>query len=280
MKLTILGSGGGEGYPALFCNCAHCKAAKKAGGKSIRTLSQSCIDGKLLIDFPADSHIHAINNDVNFGDIENLLVTHTHSDHYMPDLFELRGGAFAHDMKAEKLTVYGNEDVKKLFDGIFTYIPINQTIRQNIGFKRAEAFKPFKVDEYEVTPLPAKHALEQQAFNYIIDDGKSKLLYLLDTGYPEENIFGYLQKLGGTFGCVCMDATMGVNYPVQYPYHMCFDDNIRLKERLLSSGLATESTRFIAMHITHNQAGLHEEIEKYFEESKIEVAFDGMQIEF
>lgn len=33
MKLHILGSGGGEGYPALFCNCVRCNAARKAGGK-------------------------------------------------------------------------------------------------------------------------------------------------------------------------------------------------------------------------------------------------------
>ena len=50
MEIKILGSGGGEGYPALFCGCEHCNAARKAGGKSLRSLSQTLIDGKLLID--------------------------------------------------------------------------------------------------------------------------------------------------------------------------------------------------------------------------------------
>lgn len=40
MELKILGSGGGEGYPALFCECDHCKAARKAGGKS--TTMRAC----------------------------------------------------------------------------------------------------------------------------------------------------------------------------------------------------------------------------------------------
>ena len=75
MKIKILGSGGGEGYPALFCGCAHCNAARKAGGKSLRSLSQTLIDGKLLIDLPADTHMHFMGNGLNLGDIEHLLIT-------------------------------------------------------------------------------------------------------------------------------------------------------------------------------------------------------------
>lgn len=280
MVLTILGSGGGEGYPALFCNCEHCNAARKAGGKNIRTLSQSCVDGELLIDFPADTRMHSIDCDVRLGNIENLLVTHTHTDHYMPALFELRGGVFAHDLKTEKMHVFGNEDVKRLFDSTFSFIPVNPVVRDSIVFENVQAFVPFSAGKYEVTPLPANHALEQQAFNYLIDDGKSLLLYLIDSGYPEENVIGYLAKNQIKLDCVAMDANMGVNYPVKYPYHMGFDDNIRLKNHMTRLGIASEKTRFIAMHISHNQAGLHCEIEKHFACSGIEVAYDGMRAEF
>ncbi len=75
MKLHILGSGGGEGYPALFCNCVRCNAARKVGGQSIRTLSQSLIDDQLLIDFPVDTPAHFRKNGLSMGNIENLLIT-------------------------------------------------------------------------------------------------------------------------------------------------------------------------------------------------------------
>ena len=31
MKIKILGSGGGEGYPATFCGCDHCNTAIRKG---------------------------------------------------------------------------------------------------------------------------------------------------------------------------------------------------------------------------------------------------------
>ena len=72
MKIKILGSGGGEAYPATFCACEHCNAARRAGGKSIRTLSQTLINDDLLIDFPADTAEHARRFGLNLGDIAAL----------------------------------------------------------------------------------------------------------------------------------------------------------------------------------------------------------------
>ena len=58
MKMTWLGTAAAEGWPALFCRCASCTESKKHGGKSIRSRSQSLVNGDLLIDFPADTYLH------------------------------------------------------------------------------------------------------------------------------------------------------------------------------------------------------------------------------
>ncbi len=126
MKIEILGSGGGEGYPALFCGCKHCEAARKAGGKSLRSLSQTLIDGKLLIDLPPDTHMHFMENNINFGEIENVLITHVHDDHYCPNLFSSRGTDFAPVLGVEKVHLYGNADVEKLFEGYYKLFPIRE----------------------------------------------------------------------------------------------------------------------------------------------------------
>lgn len=276
MKIQILGSGGGEGYPALFCGCEHCKAARRAGGRSLRSLSQTLVDGKLLIDFPPDTLSHFRQNRLNLGDIEHMLITHVHDDHYCPGLFSTRGTDFAPVMSAEKLHVYGNADVERLFDGYYKLFPIRDEIRKNIVFHTLYPFESVKISDYSVTPLKANHAPEQIALNYIIDDGKTALLYLLDSGYPTDETLGYILTYGKKYDCVIMDSTMGVNY---YKGHMNFEEDKKLKEYLCEKGVCDDKTKFVVSHITHNHAGLHGEIEEYFEKSEIRVAFDGLLLE-
>ncbi len=276
MEIKILGSGGGEGYPALFCGCKHCEAARKAGGKSLRSLSQTLIDGRLLIDLPPDTHMHFMENNINFGEIENVLITHVHDDHYCPNLFSSRGTDFAPVLGVEKVHLYGNADVEKLFEGYYKLFPIREEIRKNIVFHTLTPFKSERIGGYAVTPLKANHAPEQVALNYIIDDGKSALLYLLDSGYPTDETLAFIKGYPRKFGGVIMDGTMGENY---YVRHMNFEQDKKLKTELIASGAADGNTRFTVAHITHNHAGLHGEIEEYFKDAEIAVSYDGMEIE-
>lgn len=276
MKIQILGSGGGEGYPALFCGCRHCNAARKAGGKNLRSLSQTLIDGRLLIDMPADTLAHFRQNGIDFGGIEHMLITHVHADHYCPNLFETRGTDFAPVLSVKRLHVYGNADVERLFNGYYRLFPIRDEIRNNIVFHTLKPFESVKIGDYTVTPLKANHAPEQVALNYIVDDGRTALLYLLDSGYPLDETLAVIEKYPHKFACVVMDCTMGDGY---YVGHMNFEQNKQLKSELLSAGVADESTKFVVAHITHNHAGSHEEIEEYFMGSGIAVAYDGLTLE-
>lgn len=277
MNIQILGSGGGEGYPALFCGCERCMAARKAGGKSIRSLSQTLVDGKLLIDLPADTPAHFRQLGRSLGEIEHLLITHVHSDHYCPGLLETRGTDFAPVLGVRQLHVYGNADVKRLFDGYYELFPIREEIRREIVFHTLTPFQSERIGDYQVTPLKANHAPEQTALNYIVDDGKSALLYLLDSGFPTEETLAFLGAYPRKFDCVVMDGTMGVRY---YVYHMNFQQNMELKDRLMEMGVADGKTQFVVAHITHNHAPLHEQIETHFQKSGIEIACDGASFIF
>lgn len=279
MKLQIFGSGGGEGYPAAFCACEHCENARKAGGKSIRTLSQSCIDGKILIDLPADTALHSYYGDLRLSKIGCLLITHAHSDHFEPALFGVRGGSYAHNMRHEKLLVYGSGVVKNIFDKVADAFDMNGEIRSNIVFLEVREYEQIRYGKYKITPIPARHAPELKSLNYVIDDGRSVLLYLVDTGKPQPEIINYLRSIKTPISCVVMDGTMGKTV-TDYPYHMTFSDNIALKNELLSEKIATDKTIFAVTHITHNHAGTHSEIEKFFEGSGITVAYDGVTLEF
>ena len=86
MKIKILGSCGGEDFPAPLCNYEHCETARKMGNKSLRSLHQAIINDDLLIDFPADRNAHCLRFGVRLGNLQNVLITHSHPDHYVPHL--------------------------------------------------------------------------------------------------------------------------------------------------------------------------------------------------
>lgn len=140
MKIKILGSGGGEGFPAMFCSCEHCEMARNAGGKSIRTLSQTLINDDLLIDFPADTNMHCLQHDINLGKIQYLLITHAHEDHYFPVGLNFRGDCFAHNFKYEKLHIYGPENLEQKFEEAVATFGVNPLVRKNPDFVVLQAY--------------------------------------------------------------------------------------------------------------------------------------------
>jgi len=90
LKFKYLGTSASEGWPAIFCECESCKKAMESGGRNIRTRSQAVIDGKLLIDFPADTYMHVLYQGLDLSKIENCIITHDHGDHLYPAEFENR----------------------------------------------------------------------------------------------------------------------------------------------------------------------------------------------
>ena len=274
MKIKILGSGGGEGFPAAFCCCEHCETARKIGNKSLRTLSQTIINDDLLIDFPADTAAHCLYHGVKLGQLQNVLITHSHIDHFEPSLLSMRGGVFAHNMKYEDIFFYGPEDLREVADTR----DIAKPFRKNIHFVPLSDQKAVSIGNYKVTAIKALHAPTLGSLNYIIEqDGKS-ILYLLDSGYPTSDTLTYLKSLNIVFDAVIMDGTMGTAPLQTYIYHMCYQENKNLKEEFVHLGVADRNTHFIVTHITHNHSEYHEKVEEIFAETGIQVAYDGFEL--
>ena len=82
MEVQYLGTAAAEGFPAVFCNCAYCKAARADLMREWRTRSQMLIDRRLLIDFPSDSYMHAVRAGIDLPAGRTLPVTHCHTDHF------------------------------------------------------------------------------------------------------------------------------------------------------------------------------------------------------
>ena len=277
MKLKYLGTAAAEGWPAVFCNCEYCLKAKKAGGRNIRTRSQAMINGDMLIDFPTDTNMHMLTNGLDLSAVKYIIVTHSHLDHFQPlDLFFHHELCYAHEMTEKHISLYGNRSVMEKYRH---YIGCRDDEDQRIGVTPSEfkAFTTYTLGNYEVTPLPAYHAEGQDAFVYLIREGKKTILYLHDTGLPPESVYEYLTENGIKADLISYDCTY-----VILPSgggHLGLDSCVAVRDKLCDLGIATEKTIHIINHFSHNGKLIHDELVPVAAELGFLTSYDGMEVE-
>lgn len=276
MKIKIFGSGGGEGIPAVHCGCDNCLKARKAGGKNIKSLSQTVIDGEFLIDLGMDTSWHS-SMGLRMSDIGQLLVTHSHGDHFAPDLLFTRGGCFANNMKYETLNIYGNAVVSKRLNTEKESFP--EIVASGLKVNSVSPYEKFSAQGYSIYTLRAAHCTDEDALNYIISNGKKAVLYAIDTGLPEDYYYSFIKENGIKLDCVIMDCTMGNMDDSDYEQHMSIKQNGIMKKRLTDSGLVNIDCKFISSHFTHNAFTDHDDMQSRLNEFGIIAAYDGMEIE-
>lgn len=275
MEIQYLGTAAAEGWPALFCDCKICKRARAVGGKELRTRTQAIVDGKILIDFPPDTYAHALNYSLQMGDVQHLLITHSHMDHFFPVELIHRHEHFGHHAKG-MLHVYGSETVEKAFhDAVlidrFKVHPLDEAVR----FVRIEPFADFMADGYHITPVLADHDRRETCLIYIIEKDGRCLLYGHDTGLnlspgAWECIFGH------RFDLISLDATMGRKHAEGY--HMGLPDVLTFVEKLRQQGCIGPDTVKVINHFSHNGEMTHRELEVFAEEHGLTAAYDGMKV--
>lgn len=272
MKLQYLGTASAEGIPALFCNCPVCTAARQKKGKEIKTRSQAILDDTLLIDFPADTYMHALRFGVDLPSVHTLIITHCHTDHLYERDFWCRNPNVAHDIDEKPLAVYATAaGCKKIAE--MTVIDPHRTTVHEIA-----PFVPFEAEGYRIVPLKADHDPATDPVFFIIEKGDKTLLYAHDTGWFPEETRDFLAHYDRKFDCVSLDCTyMLVEYREG---HMglaaCRDTYARLTEM----GLCDAATVACVNHFSHNGNATHEQFETEAANCGFLTAFDGMTVEF
>lgn len=271
MKLHFYGTGASEGVPAIFCRCENCKKIRKMGGKNYRSRTSCQIDDDLMIDFSADIFDHMRFGGLDMSNIKTLIITHTHSDHFYPEELIHVAPPYAWPEGKEKLTVYGNESacdrlLKLCSSQTMPYIDINPI----------HNMEEVKTGGFEVKALPAEHDPTQECHLYILRKGMKNLLYAHDTGYFPEITWKELQKEhldGVVLDCTCCN---GHSY---FQHHMGFQDNLKIKQRMLEEEIADQKTVFISTHFVHTYGPFQQELEKAFAPYGFIAAYDGMEVE-
>lgn len=265
MYITFQGTAAAEGAPALFCNCKHCRYAREVGGKEIRMRAGSLIDGRLKLDFGPDAYAQSLRFNQSYSELQHILITHAHEDHFAPDDLKRVTPPDAH--RDTVVHVYGDARVGEKLE------PHLQ--KKNLAFTQVFPFETYDIGGYRVTPLQAVHAVGsgEEPLTYIIEKDGRRLLYLHDTDFPTEEDMAFLR--GRRVDMVSMDCTNGI-LNLDYIGHMGIEDNLRLREMLIENGTADADTVFVANHFSHNGLVAHEELEKRL--PGFIVAFDGLTL--
>ena len=271
MQITYLGTAAAEGFPAVFCNCEHCREARRLKGKNVRTRSQALINQDLLIDLPADTYSHFLNNDIQGDQIKYLLVTHSHSDHFYPKELAMRYAPYAHDMRADRLKLYCGKGVGTILANI------DAIAQYTVDYKVLEPFEKVILGDYTVTALPARHFEGDGALFYIIQNDKT-ILYAHDTGFFYEEVFAFIKDQGYFFDLISLDCT-NIDIPISdQGGHMGIDNINRVVKRLRNIGAISANTQIVINHFSHNGAPLHHKLEERVSGYGYTVSYDGLSI--
>lgn len=273
MKIQYLGTAAAEGCPALFCQCETCKAARALGGKNIRTRSQAMIDGKLGIDFPADAYMHELLWGLDYSAVRHFIFTHAHRDHFYPqDLTNTHAPYGIIPGEDPEYHVYGSADIT---DGCRE----TEDMKDNVKLHTLEAYRTYRVGEYDVTPVKANHGTAHP-FNYVISDGEKTLFYMHDSGRPFDETFAFFRDKHICFDLVSFDCTSGSAETMDYGTHMCLGYNRVLRAEFIADGFADEKTVFVVNHFSHNGEHVLYEDRAVYEKEGFVMSCDGLVIEF
>ncbi len=281
MKLQYLGTAAAEGIPALFCKCDTCTEARKRGGRNVRTRPQAIVDGKLLLDFNADTYMHVLQNGIDLADVHHCLITHTHSDHFYPEDIGMRRPGFSSlgTSEEERFNIYGSYGAMLKLRG---YLSSKSFDTDYYSLNPLKPYVQNKVGDYTVIPLESIHDTHASPFFYLIKgpDGKT-LLYAHDTHYFSEKVWEYLEKEKPRIDFASLDCTSAATPLMTYIGHMNLNDNKKAKNKLIKIGCADEKTVFCCNHFSHNgESVLYEEFSVLAKEKGFITSYDGMTVEF
>ena len=279
MNIKFLGTAAAEGVPALFCQCDVCKIAKEEKGRNIRTRFQISVNDDLLIDFPPDTYMHVINQELNLDTVKDILITHSHEDHiFIPDL-SYRMDGYSGKRPDGKINIYSNPEVYKMIDDYIESVGIKSGFNDVFETKNIEPFQKYNIGKYTVYALSADHNPPEHCYFYIVIDEKGKAaLFAHDTGYFPQSSWKFLEQLNLQFDLISLDCTCA--FLDSDRMHMSMNVCSKVKNRLIDMNCTHDKTVFIVDHFSHNGLkGNFETLEKLAEQSEFIPAYDGMEIQ-
>ncbi len=286
MEITFLGTGAAEGIPAAYCRCSACSGVRERGGIELKTRSALRVGRHFQIDISPDNYRQTLMHGMDMFDIEHLLITHTHGDHFA--LTGITDKTMSEVTNNKPLNIYMSEPAKKFvmkfLDALSKSGEDKEKFEREFPVSGLEYYKEYSIGELVVETVKGNHtawAGIEKSINYLIrmPDGK-KLLYALDTGYYVDETWNYLKERNTDI--LIMDCTFGGRTDRgEFPDgHLDIESFLKMLERMTEIGFIDNKTDIYATHFNPHQGLTHFEMQDRFNESsfRVTVAYDGLKV--
>jgi phosphoribosyl 1,2-cyclic phosphate phosphodiesterase len=269
MRLTFLGTGGSEGYPAAFCECMRCQTARSLAGKNIRRRSSLLIDDDLLLDLGPDVPSALQELGLSLAKLRYVLITHAHDDHFLPIQLKYRHPRYGARC-LPPLVVFGSQpSLARLGELPMPYAEVRVDSRPVV------AGEWFEAAPYRILPLAAQHAPALQALVYVVSRSDASVLYATDTGALPEPTWRLLE--GCHLDAAVFDATFW-SAPGDDD-HLTLDEVVHSAHKLRELGVLDERSTVLATHLSHRSQPDHAGLEQRLAGTGVIPAYDGLRLD-
>lgn len=286
MELRFLGTAAAEGVPAMYCRCQACVTARTRGGKDIRTRSAFRIGNRYQIDCGPDTNWQMHRLGLDLYDLEHLLITHTHEDHFQFEEIVAKTMSREFGTNGKPLNIYVSlpawQWLNKLIPVLYeTDVYDHPTFTEQFRVHALAYFQVYPIGELLVETLKGGHVVREgreHTMHYLIHlPDKRRLLYALDTGWFPDETWTFLQQKH--LDILILDCTFGArtDRPAYPAGHLDIASFVRALERMTEIRAIDATTRIFATHINPHQGALHDALQKRFDETSfhVTVAYDG-----
>lgn len=261
VELLFLGTGAAD-WPRKYP-----PAGQKTKRGEVRGMSSILVNGHILIDCGPTVLAVMERYKVNPTEINDILLTHSHSDHF--DAKALLAIADARDPQLEPLNFWAHPEVLK-------QVPNSNRIKKC----PVEIGKPFQVQGLGVTGLESNHLVassDEKCLIYLVEDATKKFLYATDSSWLLKSTWSHLQKK--KLDALIWDATVGEHVGD----YRIFEHNdltmIRhMNQTLKNRRILTPDAKIILTHMARTLHPEHSQLEKKLLPEGLIPAYDGMSI--
>ena len=236
MDVTLLGTGAADGWPNPFCRCDSCEAAHDAG--DIRGQTSALVDGRLLLDCGPDTPRQAARARSGLADVDSVLVTHNHPDHFDPSFLLYRSW-----VAQAPLTIYGPPAV---VEACRHWLPP----RQPVTARPVRPGQQLKLPSgHLVRVLAGRHGAPGDTVLYDVHapDG-ARLLYATDTAPLTANELEPMRD--AAYDVVLLEETFGLRTDLSGD-HLNLASFGATLAAMRAVGAVVRHTDVVAVHLSH-----------------------------
>lgn len=265
MKLTLLGTGGADGWPNPFCTCPSCAGMRSRG--EVRGQTSVLIDGVLLLDCGPEVPRAAERLGRSLAGLRHVLITHAHPDHTGPAALMWRSWAG----RPEPLDLAGPSAV---LAACADWIGPDDPVRRH----EVRAGDRLVLGAYEIRVLAAAHAdvsIGPAVLYDVTGSDGGRVLYATDTGpLPPETLDAVSDA---AYDVVLLEETFG-DLTGQGTDHLDLPSFAETLAELRRRGAVLETTRVVPVHLGHRNPPT-DELDRRLAAWGAELLPDGAELE-